>query len=67
MPTELNILLRYMTVFTKFVVITAPQKGACPLLIIKQSLVITRTMQSIGLSTKMLLKNNACQKYALCM
>lgn len=36
MPTELNILLRYVTVFSKFVVTTAPQKGACPLLTIKQ-------------------------------
>jgi hypothetical protein len=44
MPTELNVLLTYMTVFSKFVVTTAPQKGACPLLVIKQSLVITGTM-----------------------
>jgi hypothetical protein len=36
MLTELNILLTYKAVFSKFVVTNAPQNGACQLLITKQ-------------------------------
>jgi hypothetical protein len=57
---ELNILLRYITVYNKFVVTNVPQNGACPLLINRKF--NSYSNYAIGLNTKMLIKNNTFKR-----